>query len=263
MHIVKKGGAYLAGNDDSAGPDSYLRFGVPEEADYVIYLHDQLLKGGPDYAYRIEVTPIVPKLGLSVPPESLQRGTGTIAVSVPKGNRQAILVNAARADFGGDLKISAEGLPEGVALEADTMAANLGTYPVLFTAKPDAPVGGKFISLVGKHVDPKVNVPSEFTQSIELVLGQNNIPVWTRTVETLPVTVADEAPFSIEIVEPKVPLVRGGSMKTSKWLHPKRGAGFHGTPNRAALCPFPGIRPESALPAALRSPRSRTRRSFR
>lgn len=224
MHIVKKGGNYIAGSDDSAGPDSYIRFGVPEEADYVIYLHDQLLKGGPDYAYRIEVSPIAPKLGLSVPPESLQRGTGTIAVSVPKGNRQSILVNAARADFGGDLKISAEGLPEGVTLEADTMAANLGTYPVVFTAKPDAPVAGKLSSLVGKHVDPKVNVPSEFTQSIELVLGQNNIPVWTRTVEKLPVTVAEEAPFSIEIVEPKVPLVRGGSMNLK--VVAKRKAGF-------------------------------------
>jgi hypothetical protein len=45
-----------------------------------------------------------------------------------------------------------------------------------------------------------------------LVLGQNNVPFWTRTVESLPVAVADEAPFSVAIVEPKVPIVRGGSM---------------------------------------------------
>src|SRR5438132_1398366 len=57
LHIAKKGGAYLAGNDDSNGPDCYIRFGVPEDGEYVLYLHDHLKKGGPDYAYRIEVGP--------------------------------------------------------------------------------------------------------------------------------------------------------------------------------------------------------------
>ena len=45
------------------------------------------------------------------------------------------------------------------------------------------------------------------------MLGQNNVPFWTRTVESLAVAVAEEAPFSVAIVEPKVPIVRGGSME--------------------------------------------------
>ena len=45
-----------------------------------------------------------------------------------------------------------------------------------------------------------------------LVLGQNNVNVWSRTVDRLAVAVTEECPYSIEIVEPKVPLVRGGSM---------------------------------------------------
>ncbi|MFO0951337.1 MAG: PPC domain-containing protein [Isosphaeraceae bacterium] len=208
---VKNGGA-IAGSDDSAGPDSYIRFTAPNDGEYVVWIFDQLQKGGPDYFYRIEVTPVQAKLALSVPNESMNRGTGTIAVAVPKGNRQAILVNAGRADFGGDLLISAEGLPAGVTFQADTMAASQGTYPVLFTAAPEAAPAGTLASLSGKPADPKVQVPSEFTQTAELVLGQNNIPMWTRTVEKVPVVVTEEAPYSIEIVEPKVPLVRGGSM---------------------------------------------------
>jgi hypothetical protein len=208
---VKNGGA-IAGNDDSSGPDSYIRFTAPNDGEYVVWLFDQLQKGGPDYAYRVEVTQAQPKLGLSVPTESLNRGTGTIAVAVPKGNRQAVLVNASRADFGGDLALSAQNLPDGVTLHADTMAATTGTYPVLFTAKPDAPLAGTLAMLSGKHVDPKVQVPCEFGQTVELVIGQNNVPVWTRTVDKLAVAVTEEAPYSIEVVEPKVPLVRGGSM---------------------------------------------------
>ncbi len=213
LHLMKKNAQYIAGNDDQFGPDSYLRFGVPEEADYVLQIHDHLKKGGPEYAYRIEMSPIEPKLVMSVANEGMQRGTGVIASAVPKGNRQAILVNAARADFGGDLKINIENLPPGVELQADTMAANLGTYPILLTAKADAPLSGKLAKIVGTPTDPKVKVAQqEFTQVAELVNGQNNIPFWTRTVDSFAVAVTEECPYQIEIVEPKVPIVRGGSM---------------------------------------------------
>ena len=69
----------------------------------------------------------------------------------------------------------------------------------------------------GRPVDPKrgsrsTDIPSEFTSTAELVLGQNNVPFWTRTVDSLAVAVTDEAPFSIDVVEPRVPIVRGGAM---------------------------------------------------
>ena len=224
LYVGARNAGASAGNDDSAGPDSYLRFSAPNDGEYVIWLIDQLSKGGPDYAYRIEVSPVQPKLGMSVPSESLGRGTGTIAVAIPKGNRQAILVNAARADFGGDLAITAQNLPPGVTFEADTMSASLGTYPVLFSAAADAVPSASLAVLSGKPIDPNLIVPSEFTHISELVLGQNNIPFWTRTVESMPVTVCDESPYSIEIVEPKVPLVRGGSMNLK--VIAKRKEGF-------------------------------------
>ena len=210
---MKKNAQYLAGNDDQFGPDSFIRFAVPEEADYVLQIHDHLRKGGPDYAYRIEVSPVEPKLSMSIPNEGLGRSTGVISSAVPKGNRQAILVNATRADFGGDLKIAAENLPPGVELQADTMAGNLGTYPVLLVAKADAPLSGRMVKLVGTPTDEKVKmVRQEFIQVAELVTGQNQVPFWSRTVETFPVAVTEECPYQIDIVEPKVPIVRGGSM---------------------------------------------------
>jgi hypothetical protein len=224
LYIAKKGGGALAGADDSAGPDSVIRFGVPDDGDYVVFLHDHLKKGGPEYTYRVEVRPIEARLTLSVPSEALQRGTGNLAVAVPKGNRQAILVNASRADFGGDLQIGAAGLPPGVEIQADAMAANLGTYPIVFAAKPDAALAGSLATITGQPVDPKINVPQEFTHTAELVLGQNNIPFWTRTVDKLAVAVTEECPYSIEIVEPKVPLVRGGSMNLK--VVAKRKEGF-------------------------------------
>jgi len=212
LTIAARNGGRVAGNDDSGGPDSYVRFTPAKDGEYVITVADHLKKGGPGYAYRVEVSPVTPRLTLSTPNESLRRGTGTMAVAVPKGNRQAILVNAGRADFGGAVALAASGLPAGVRFEAETIAAGTTTVPVLFTAEADAPVAATLAGVSGKPADPKLDVPCEFTSTAEMVLGQNNVPFWTRTVESLAVAVTDEAPFSIDAVEPRVPVVRGGTM---------------------------------------------------
>jgi len=212
MYLGKKGAGAAVGNDDSTGPDSYFRFTCPEDAEYVVWVLDHLGKGGPDYVYRIEVAPVEPVLTLATNTEQIPLGTGAMAISVPRGNRQAALILGTRNDFGGDLNLSVQGLPPGMAMEAPAMAASQAVVPVLFTAKADAPLGGSLASLAGRPADPKLNVPSEFSSTAALVLGQNNVIVWSRTVNRLAAAVTEECPYSIEIVEPKVPLVRGGSM---------------------------------------------------
>ncbi len=212
MYLGKKGGGAMLGADDAIGPDAYFRFQAPEDAEYVIWLVDQLGKGGPDYAYRIEVTPVAPALTMSTAAERIPLGTGVMAVAVPKGNRQAILIYGSRADFGGELNVGVGSVPAGVAVEAPVMAASQGVVPVLFTAKADAPLAGSLAEVTGKPVDPKLQVPSKFDQSSVLVIGQNQVTVWQRSVDRLAVAVTEECPYTIEIVEPKVPLVRGGSM---------------------------------------------------
>ena len=212
MYLGKKGAGAAVGADDAIGPDSYFRFQIPETAEYVIWVQDHLNKGGPDYFYRIEVTQATPLLSISPPPEYIMLGTGVMSLAIPKGNRQAILLNSSRQSFGGDLNLAVSGLPDGVTVEAPTLAASQVTLPVLFTAKADAPLAAKLTDVTGKPVDPNLKVPSEFTQMSVLVIGPNNVNVWNRVVDKLAVSVVEECPYTIEIVEPKVPLVRSGSM---------------------------------------------------
>jgi hypothetical protein len=223
MYLGKKGGGAMLGADDAIGPDAYFRFQAPETAEYVIWLVDQLGKGGPDYAYRIEVTPVAPALTMSTAAEQIPLGTGVMSIAVPRGNRQAILIYGSRADFGGELNVGVGGVPAGVTVEAPVMAASQPLVPVLFSAKADAPLAGSLATVTGKLVDEKLKVPSRFEQSSYLVLGQNNVNVWSRTVDRLAVAVTEECPYTIEIVEPKVPLVRGGSMNLKVRAHRKPG----------------------------------------
>ncbi len=118
---------------------------VSKDGEFVVSVADHLKGGGPDYAYRVEISPVVPlRLSLSTPNGyPLRRGTGTMAVAVPRGNRQAILINAACADFGGALSLAAAGLPAGVEFEADVLAAGTAVVPVLFSGRGRRRPGGR------------------------------------------------------------------------------------------------------------------------
>ena len=77
LYLGARNGGAMLGSDDNGKPDSYFRFAAPNDGEYVIWLVDHLKKGGPDYFYRIEVSPVTPKLFLSVPREAARRdGTG-------------------------------------------------------------------------------------------------------------------------------------------------------------------------------------------
>ncbi len=222
LNVYRIGGASVVGNDDSGGPDSYLRFTVPEDDTYVIVVQDHLKQGGPDYVYRVEVTPVKPVLTLGL---SERSQFVDIVAPVPRGNRVAFLVNAQRADFGGDLQLEFKDLPPGVTVETLPMLANRSDVPVLLTAALDAPLAGSLVDVVGRHADPNQKIEGHLRQRTSLIRGQNNIEVWNQYTERLAAAVTQEAPFKIEIVEPKVPLVRDGAMNLKIIATRKEGFG--------------------------------------
>ena len=63
-----------------------------------------------------------------------------------------------------------------------------------------------------KDAEKKPVLEGHLQQDVVLIRGQNQIPFWTESVPRLATAVTDESPFSVEIVEPKVPIVHGGQM---------------------------------------------------
>ncbi|MEX2186343.1 MAG: PPC domain-containing protein [Pirellulales bacterium] len=207
--IRASNGQGIGGNDDSGSPDSYLRVTLPEDDEYLVVIRDHLGKGGVDYAYRIEVAPVEPTLTMGLP-ERQQYVAHTL--SVPQGNRMALLVSASRADWGGDLNVSFAGLPAGMTAETLPMTANRTFVPVLFTAAESAAPAGTLADVVGKPVDENLKFDGHLLQRSQLVRGQNNVDVYGHWAERMAAAVTAPAPFKIEIVQPKAPLVRDGQM---------------------------------------------------
>ena len=236
--IYNKAGGGLASNDDSGGPDSFIRFTVPEDGEFLLSVNDHLLRGSPEAVYRVEVTPVAPALAMSIPlvaANSQERQT----VVVHKGNRFGTLVRASRTDFGGEVNLVLDGLPDGVTMNTEPVQPNLDVVPVVFEAAPTAAVGSKLLPLSGKPADEKVPVRGVFTQLADLVVGNNQVPFYQAKVDKLAVAVAEEAPFKINIVQPKVPLVQNGQMQLK--VVAERKPGFTGGIHLQMLFDPPGV----------------------
>ena len=248
LEVFDAKGQSLAANDDAAGADSALKFTPPETTNYFVRIRDTLGQGGRDFAYRIEVTPVASHLGLKIPEVARNDTQSRQFIAVPRGNRFATLISAKRANFGGELVFGAEGLPTGVTLQADRMAANIDAMPLVFEAARDAPIGGRLLDLTATWTNAGNKVTGKFHQDLELVQGPNNTTYYGTSVDRLCVAVTREAPFKLTIVEPKVPLVQAGSMRLE--IAAEREHGFDEPIEVHMVWNPPGVssQPEATIP---------------
>ncbi|MEO2022114.1 MAG: PPC domain-containing protein [Pirellulaceae bacterium] len=223
MNLYKADGGSISGNDDSRGPDSYFRFNVPADGEYVLRITDHLGRGAKDFVYRVELTP--PKVGLSVSIPRVSRYSQYRQwIVVPRGNRFASLMTVGRSNFGGDVVLDPQQLPPGITIHAEAMPANASTMPVVFEAAADAPIGGKLIDFTVRHADPKQDIKGGYRNTGDFIRGAPGQSVyWKVDVGQIPVCVVDEVPFRLEIIEPKVPIVRNGTMQLKIVAHKKEG----------------------------------------
>jgi len=222
LSIHAADGRQLESNDDAIGLDSYVRFTPPADGDYVARITDQLGAGGPLYVWRLVIAPVVPSLTLDLPRfgrDSQARQT----IAVARGNRTAFVVHAARGEFGGDVAVAATDLPDGVTLSAVPMSKSVDTTLLLLEARPDAPLSGRAVDLIGSCGEPEVR--GRLHQRFELVVAPpNDTSFYEADADRLAVAVTEEVPFSLSIETPKVPLVQGGVQ--SLVVHAARAEGF-------------------------------------
>ncbi len=210
LSISRIKGQFIAFNDDSNGPDSYIRFTAPEDDQYVISITDQMGRGGPEFIYRVEVAPVEPRLTVGLPERSTYVD---IVAPVPKGNRMALMVSTQREDFGGDVGLEMPGLPEKVVAQVLPIAADQNTAPVLLSAAADAKPQAGLVEVVGRHKEGERTIEGRLVQKTMLVRGDNNRDVWSYIGNRMAVAVAEPVPFHVEMVPPKVPLVQNGNME--------------------------------------------------
>ncbi|MDB4614239.1 PPC domain-containing protein [bacterium] len=231
MNLYDTKGKGLAGSDDSRGPDSYFRFTVPADGEYTLRVTDHLKRGGPEFVYRVELTEVRKELTLGIP-RNARYSQLRQQIYVPRGNRFATVISASRKNFGGNLVLEPGDLPAGIKMVTKPegtdvfagMPSFMNTMPVVFEAAADAPLGGKLINFQARHEDPKQNIIGNFRNRADFVIAQpgQSLYAW-KDVQQLSFAVIDELPFHLEIVQPKVPIVKNGSMLLKIIAKKKKG----------------------------------------
>lgn len=212
MVVYNAQGGGIVSNDDARGPDSYFRFSVPADGDYYLSVTDHLKRGGPDFVYRVEFQPVVASLALNIPRQE-RYGQYRQQIYVAKNNRFGAIINAARTNFGGPLVLEPSALPQGMKMHADPMPANMSQMPVVFEVAADAPLNGGLFDFLARHEDPNQKISGGFSNFADFVVAEPGQSLYVgKTVNRLPIAVVDELPFKVDVVPPKVPLTKDGSL---------------------------------------------------
>jgi hypothetical protein len=223
MFLYNAKGQATLSNDDSRGPDPYFRFSAPADGEYYLSVTDHLKRGGPGFVYRVEFLPVEPKVTTGLP-QVARYSQFRQQIYVARGNRFGAVVSANRENFGGELVLDPQNMPPGLKMIADPMPANASTMPVVFEAAKDAPLSGRLVDLRARCVDPKVKVTGGFFNHAEFVIAAPGQSLYSWCdVDRMGVAVLEELPYTLEIVEPKVPLVQSGLMNLKIRAHRKPG----------------------------------------
>ncbi|MEO1526285.1 MAG: pre-peptidase C-terminal domain-containing protein [Planctomycetota bacterium] len=201
--------ATVVSNDDSRGRiDPYLEFDAKEDGKHTVRIYDHLRGGSPMHAYRIEVT--TPQPSVNVVLKELRRSEAQ-PVAVPIGGSVAMVVTAQRDRYNGEVNLTLDGLPEGVTATTFPMPPGRPEVPVLLTASADAKHNASLYTITAKGDAKNPLIGGTLSQNHNLVLGQNRRAMFTYVTKRAAMAVTDAVPFSVELVQPKTPIVRNGS----------------------------------------------------
>jgi hypothetical protein len=246
LTVLDARGRSLGSNDDASGlQDSMVRVKIPADGEYTVKVADQLSRGGPLFAWRVEITEVKPALVLSIPDTARYDNETRKSIVVPRGNRFAVLMNINRDSFNGDLAVAFPDLPAGIRPLAETVPGSLSAVPVVFEAEADAPIAGKLLTPLAQPVGEGAarEVASRYRHNVDWVRIQNDT-VYVRTeVDQIAAAVVEAVPFKVRIVEPKAPLVQSGEMNLQ--IVAERDAGFDEPITVKMLWNPPGV---SSLP---------------
>lgn len=204
LSVFTKEGRHLKSNDDEGGPDSSMEFKASEDGDFVVQVRDHLMRGGPAYAYRVE---------LQRPSASLTVGIGgqRPQVAVPQGGRTVVNMTVERQRYSGKVELQLGDLPPGVSAFTPPVPAGVGSVPVVFEASSEAAPGAALVSVQASADEGELS--GGLSHPVELVTGNNQRIFWAHTLDRLPLAVTDPAPIELQVESPAVPLPRLGQIQ--------------------------------------------------
>ncbi|MBU6236799.1 MAG: serine protease [Planctomycetes bacterium] len=211
------GTSYRGGGGRQDALDPSIVWEPKTDGDYLLEIADNSGAGGPSGVYRIEIEAprTIVQTALTSRTFDWTESMRVSGMIVPRNNRWTVNItlpqgqwNAPRCDF----ELVARGLPPGVTMTSPRIKPGTGTVPIQFAAAADAEPVGSVITLEALPVDPSVQIESRCQQTVPFI-NHSGGDAWRAVqVDKYIVAVTEPSPFSIDIEQPSVALVRGGEL---------------------------------------------------
>jgi hypothetical protein len=229
-------GKALTSNDDGAGLDGRLNFTPPATGTFFACVRDHLRRGSEAHFYRLEVGTIsaYARATEAVP----GRRSEYLGIAVPQGRRNATMIRITGANARRNPALRYENLPTGV--QANAIDVNQTLFvPMVFSADARASMQTS-LSTPSLHYkkDDKPHEIRHMHRYPVLRVGNNEV-YDSRMARALPIVVTKPVPFDVATKQPRVPIVRNGSMVLPVTV--TRDKGFTGTIQVRALALPAGV----------------------
>ena len=201
--------------------DPIMHYNVPRDGEYIIGVEDERSGGSELHVYRVECQLDTDASFVYIPqePENRQAPQTRQVINVPAGGRYNTTLSVVNTNRGyqGELELIAEGLPEGVKMEAPRLTPDMTRVPVVFTAEGKATGRSALAEIFARPVANKDNsspqpLISGYRQQVAMNSLGNNEFYLQIPLDKLAVAVTEPAPFTIEVEEPRGSLVQNGEM---------------------------------------------------
>lgn len=240
LTLTDSSGKSIASNDDQGGPDSQLAWTCPADGTYGLMVRDQLSRTGPDFIYRIEVTPRSPAITASLPTVERVNTQKWKTFPVPRGNRYAAVVNVNRENTNCEATFKAAALPQGVTLHAPAITRAMNSFPIVLEASPDAPTSGGLYTFSLESTGTEPAITGNLTDTIHHIDINNQGAYHSVSLDRIPTAVTTEAPFRIDLQTPAGPLVRNGTLLLN--IRANRSEGYQEKITLRMLWTPPGVK---------------------
>jgi hypothetical protein len=188
-----------------------------EDGEYLLGIADMRSLGGETSVYRVEVEPARDAVFTNpysrvIDNVECPRLTNFV---IPQGNRWTVNVSLIEGQgnrYRGELELAAGGLPAGVRMIAPRIAAGQTLVPVQFVADAATPPQVALFELRARPVDGAKDLESGSQQAFPF-MGHSGGAAWRSVVvDHYALAVTDPAPFTIDVVQPMIPLALNGEL---------------------------------------------------
>ena len=183
------------------------------DGNHFLRVRDHRHRGQPNFVYRVEIVEKQPEISFGI--KRIDRYSQLRqTVTVPQGGRYAVLFDVKKSMIPGSITLDGDSLPLGIRSQAQPLQNGTTLMPVVFEADENAKLAGTLFDLTVKgETNKQEPVVGHFRNQADFALGPPNKALYTSgTIHQLPMAVVESLPFTVDVEEPQVPLVRDGSM---------------------------------------------------